>query len=107
MRIVEKDFKIEYDGTCFVLSFLKSKKELKEDGKESFKTAGYYTNIFNAIRAGRIWREDKKYPFKESPDVLKKVVKDYKIALNKLNAKMTYHYQCIFDFKRKVFDGNR
>ena len=51
MIVIEKDFKIEQTKDYFILSFLKTKKELKEDSGESYKLGGYYRHIENAVKA--------------------------------------------------------
>ena len=73
MTIVDKDFKIEC-GEFYILSFLKSKKELKEDSEDSFKIGGYFNKLENAIKEVIKFRNGKKYPFKEVAEPLKKLV---------------------------------
>lgn len=107
MQIIEKDFTISHDGDCWTLHLLKSKKELKENSKESYKTGGYYTDIFNAINAALQWRQHKKYPFKEPIDGLKKAIKNYKNAKAELKTASTIFYQSIFTFKKEVFNENK
>lgn len=107
MEIVEKDFTITHNGDCWVFHQLKSKKELKQDSKESYKTAGYYTNIFHAIAAAAKWREDKKYPFKESAVELKKLLKEYRKVENTLKIVSLAIYNPISEFKKRVFDEDK
>ena len=107
MTIIEKDCKIEHNGDCFVLYFLKSKKELKEDSKESFKTIGYYNDVYNALRVIYFWRLDKKYPFSETVFDFKHAIIAYKKVTIELRAKAMSIYQPIYTFKKKVFNGNR
>lgn len=73
MTIVDKDFKIEC-GESYVLLFLKSKKEIKEDSENTFKIGGYFNKLENAIREVIKFRNNKKYPFKEVAEPLKKLV---------------------------------
>lgn len=70
MIVIEKDFKIEQSKDYFALHFLKTKQELKKDSTESYKIAGYYRHIENAVKAVHSWRLHKKYPFAESALVL-------------------------------------
>lgn len=70
MIVIEKDFKIEQTKDYFILSFLKTKQELKKDSGESYKLGGYYRHIENAVKAVQDWRLHKKYPFMESPITL-------------------------------------
>lgn len=107
MKIVEKDFTITHNGDCWTLHALKSKKELKENAKESYKIAGYYTNIYNALYVALQWRQDKKYPFKEPIDAFKRTLKAYRTATSKLKVASTMFYAPIYEFKKKVFDGDR
>lgn len=107
MEIIEKDFTITHNGDCWTLHCLKSKKELKEDAKESYNTGGYYTNIYNAIHAALQWRQDKKYPFKEPVVEFKAALKEYRTITNKLKIFSTTLYIPIFELKKKVFDGDR
>jgi hypothetical protein len=107
MEIIEKDFTITHNGDCWTLHCLKSKKELKEDAKESYKTEGYFTNIYNALHAALQWRQDKKYPFKEPITEFKIAAKNYRIATNKLRIASTMFYVPIYIFKKKVFDEDR
>lgn len=105
MKIIEKDFKIEYDGVCYVLYFLKSKKELKEDAQESFKIAGYYTDVYYALRFVYSWRLSEKYPFKEPVAEFKKAIIDYKRAKDQLAQNLNTLYNPIYNFKQQVFDA--
>lgn len=107
MEIVEKDFTITNNGDCWTLHCLKSKKELKEDSKESYRTEGYYTNIYNALHAALQWRQDKKYPFKEPVAEFKQALREYRTAVAILKVASTMLYAPIFEFKKKVFDEDR
>ncbi|MGV8961889.1 MAG: hypothetical protein ACOH2V_00730 [Candidatus Saccharimonadaceae bacterium] len=104
MQIIDKDYKIEYDGVCYVLYFLKSKKEAKPDPKEPYKVAGYYSFIHNAFKAVCIWRETKKYPFKESSKELRAHLREYKIYMNKLDNIQKIIYGTIYDLKKTAFN---
>lgn len=107
MKIIEKDFKIEHDGDCYVLYFLKSKKELKETSEDSYKVHGYYVVLPNAIKAAIIWRRDKKYPFKESANELVGTYLDYKKSIKEFNLYCNIVYEPIITLKKEVFDGYR
>lgn len=107
MKIEEKDFKIDFDSTQFTLLLFKSKKELKEDSKETFKTAGYFKDVYNALKMAQKWREDKKYPFKESASDLKLLLKDYRKITNKLKEVSLNIYNPVFEFKKQVINGSR
>jgi hypothetical protein len=111
MIIRERDFKIESDGSCFALYFLKTKKELKDDEKasteavDSFKVKGYYTTLPNAIRAAFRWRAEEKYPFKEFPfreDYIR-----YRKALEKLDHQSRLIYESIIELKLKTYAEHR
>jgi len=82
MTIIEPDFKIEHNLDYFSISFLKSKKELKDDPKIPYKPATYYNHIENAIKSAMLWRTHKKYSLHESPDSLKKPLKEIKNILD-------------------------
>jgi len=105
MKIVEKDFRIEYDGECFILYLLKTKKELKEDSGDMYKVKGYYSKqIYHALNAAYNWRLSKKYPFKEPTLKFKQYLLQFKKALNTLELYSNEIYNPIITFKKKVFD---
>lgn len=66
INIVENDFKIVEGNECYTLNVLKSKKELKENAEDKFRVYGYYRLIESALKAAILFRQDKKYPGKES-----------------------------------------
>lgn len=107
MIIIEKDFKIEHNGDCFVLYFLKSKKELKENSEDLYKVHGYYLVLSSAIKAVITWRKDKKYPFNESYDELLKVYLNYKKSIKDFNLYCNVIYEPITILKHKVFNEYR
>jgi len=107
MEIIEKDFTITNNGDCWTLHCLKSKKELKENAKESYRIGGYFTNVYNALHAALQWRQDKKYPFSEPIPEFKRALKDYRTATNKLKFASTMFYVPIYLFKKAVFDEDR
>lgn len=107
MQIIEKDFTITYNGECWVLNFLKSKKELKENNKDSYKLGGYFTVLFYALIKVYLWRLDKKYPFKESAQDLKKILIQHKNITNRLEQMATLYEVDILKFKEQVFNEDR
>ncbi len=107
MKIKEKDFTIEHNGDCWAIHCLKSKKELKENSKETYKTLGYYTNIYNALHAALKWRKDKKYPFSEPTAEYAIALRKYRIADILLLSTASLIYFPIFAFKKQVFDADR
>ena len=107
MEILDKDFKIQHDGNCFVLSFLKTKKELKVDASDSYQTHGYYSDIFNAFYAVYQWRLEKKYPFKESATELKKAMQKYMKVTALLSFNIGEIYSPILELKKQIFNGNK
>lgn len=104
MEIIEADFKIKYEGACYVLFLKKSKKEAKPDPKEPYKIGGYYNYVHNALKAVYDWRETKKYPFKESATELKETLKKHNVDVAKLNNIHTTIYESIYKLKKEIFD---
>lgn len=103
MTIIESDFKIEHDGYCFVLYFLKSKKEGKLDPKEPYKLIGYYSNVKNALFKVLEWRATLKYPFKESTKEIQAWIKEYKISETRLDNLHMILYEAIYEKKKEIF----
>jgi hypothetical protein len=101
---MEKDFKIEYDESCYILSLLKSKKELAEDKTDAYNVKGYYTQLPNAINAACNWRLSKKYPFNEPTDEFKKQLLKYKKSVKLLTYYSELIYAPLFILKKKIFD---
>lgn len=85
MIIEEKDFKIVFKDLCYTLYLIKSKKEIKEDVKESLKIGGYFTLIDNVIKEIISFRRSKKYPGKEKPEPLVQQLNEIKQIRNKLD----------------------
>lgn len=106
MKIIENDFKIEYDGTCFILYLLKPKKELKADS-DPFKLKGYYTHVENALFAAYKWRLDKKYPYNEPTIEFKKNLIELRKSVELLKHCSYLVYKSIYDLKEKIFYENR
>ena len=104
MIVIEKDFKIEQAKDYFILSFLKTKKELKEDSSESYKLGGYYRHIENAVKAVHTWRLHKKYPFMESPLALIKDLSDLYKAKKLLRTHTERLKQVQIKFKEYVYE---
>lgn len=103
MKIVEKDFKVELTDNYFTLSFLKTKKELKEDSTDSYKLGGYYNHFRNTLIAVLSWRESKKYPFAETRvDAKEKYMKVLK-AENKLKILCKPLRDSIVEFKEQIY----
>lgn len=111
MKIIEKDFKIEYDGFNFVLYFLKTKKELKSAPKaekeEFFKFQGYYSRIENAILAAYKWRIDKKYPHSEPTSEFRQRLIEYRKNLNLVKESSKIIYKSLYDLKEKMLHANK
>lgn len=113
MKITERDFKIERDGSNYILYLLKTKKELKEDLKENkevgdtYKIKGYYTVLFNAIQDALIWRMSEKYPFKESVLEFKKDFIRYRNYVNELNSYLDSIYSPIIQLEKQIFNEHR
>jgi len=104
MIVIEKDYKIEQSKDYFILSFLKTKKELKEDSADSYKLGGYYRHIENAVKAVHSWRLHKKYPFNESPIVLAAdLVKLYK-AIQALKRYTKVLKEARINFKKYIYE---
>lgn len=112
MRIIEKDFKIEQEEKYFTLSFLKTKKEIKDDTKvnpetpvDVFKVKGYYTNLFNAIKTALIWRLNDKYPFKEL-DFRKDFIV-YQKAITDLDKKIELLYSSLITLRNNTYHDHK
>lgn len=118
MMIIEKDFRIENNGTAFILYLLKSKKELKidkdnlvivkesdEDHIDLYKIGGYFTKLEMAIWNGYKFRRNKKYAFKEPADPLKVYYRKYKNISESLLLFLTDMYSPISDLKEKLIHG--
>jgi hypothetical protein len=105
MTINEKDFKIEYDGINFTLSFLKTKKELKDDDIDTYKLKGYYSILENALAQVFKWRNDPKYPFSE--DKSKVYFLQHTKNVRKLHLLSTSLYNSINDLKTHVFNTHK
>ena len=109
MKIVEKDFKLEFDGSCWVLYFLRTKKELKdtEDSAEVFKIKGYYSNLFIGIRTALRWRLDDKYPFKESYVKFQNDFIHYKRAMEALDKYANLIYDPIYKLEKQMYNEHK
>lgn len=107
MIIEEKDFRIEHDGDCFVLYLLKSKKELKENSKDSYKIHGYYVIFKDAIKAAILWRKSKKYPFKEPVNELVRAYLGYQKSIEEFHSYCNIIYEPIYKLKEKIFNEHR
>jgi hypothetical protein len=72
MIIEEKDFKVIFKDECYTLYLIKSKKEIKDSDSDSelFKIGGYFTFIDSLIRRIIYFRNSKKYPGKETTELL-------------------------------------
>lgn len=119
MTIEEPDFKIKYDNSCYILYLLKTKKEIKDETKtipkeilestidpvEVFKTQGYYSVLYYAIKAALKWRMDSKYPFKESHISFYNSFLEYNHAIKDLELYSKKIYDPINVLKKEIFDG--
>lgn len=102
MIIEEKDFKIVEKEKSFTLFVTKFGKDLKKD-VDKYKVYGYYTTIEAAIKAAAKYRNDKKYPGKESPEDL---VAEYKKLVNL--RKLFYRITCnnyVMILKKRLLNG--
>ena len=77
MIIKEKDFNILCEYKCYTLSVITK--------SGAFKPAGYYMQLESAIKAVIRFRNDKKYPGKESAEELKEQLKEYLKIQGQLN----------------------
>lgn len=105
MKIEEKDCKVEHSGECWILYYLKTKTELKEDNSEKYKFGGYFTELHNSFISLILWREHKKYPFKEPTKDLRSKMKKLRIKSDELFYQGQVINRYLLDFKKEVFNG--
>lgn len=113
MKIIEKDFKIEHDNSCYVLYFLRTKKELKENLEDPksfedfFKIQGYYSDLNNAIKVALKWRMDPKYSFKESYVKFYNDYLHYKKSMKELDYYSKLIYSPIYELEKKMYNEHK
>ena len=107
MKIIEKDFKIDIADEVYVLSTLKSKKEIKEGDGETYKIYGYFTNIVGALKRVVKFREGKKYPFKEPIKPIKIAIQSHSRTLYNIDSIIAEIEAPIVQMKKKIFNANR
>lgn len=107
MIIQESDFKIVKEDKCFVLYILKNKKEIKENEKSLFKIEGYYISLLSAFKSALRFRQDKKYPGKESSADLSILIKIYENSNKDLENLSKSIYQPILELKQKLINYER
>jgi len=93
MVIEDTDFKIVRKSDHYVLYFLKSKKELKEDNTDTFKLRGYYIVLDYAFIAIIRFRNSKEYPGKEKAASLEESLQ----ALDQINTSLHDTIQQIYE----------
>ena len=103
MKIIEKDCYIEHIHGVYHLYFLKNKKEIKEDDSNTHKIVGYYTEIDSALKAIIIFRQGKKYPFKEDWKSEKLLFNKYKLYKQNFKDYLCQIYNPIKELKSKLF----
>ena len=106
MNIIESDFKLIKEDSYYTLSVLKNKKELKEDSDSSFKVIGYYVSVYSALKSVLAYRQDKKYPGRESDKDLAKLLYQFKDTMCILTKVQNIIYKPLFELQTRLIKYN-
>lgn len=94
MELIEKDFKVEYEGNNYTLYYL--------DKKGNWKLEGYFTQLYYVLKRVYNWRKDKKYPHKEDPKEIALYAKELSFLNTRLDKLSKLIYKPIGELNERV-----